>query len=244
MLDYFKSSSLPEEAREITEDITKGIVKGIIEKTEDKIKSWAIKIMNQELACLENEEVITNVKKQEESSEWDFYKKYVKDKKLRTLIKMGLTLRDFEENGKKESLENMRNSICNSTLYGTKGLHIAQFVQNGLLLEHITKLLNSSLPLPQIFESIEGLLNNLETRASFIQQSSKIEFILEEIKIKILAHSPDTYFIFARDSALPQGIEIIKQLENSLNKLSANYDIVKRESKIQITGILSQKRSF
>jgi len=71
-------------------------IKASLDWSIDKIKELALKFKNNDISFLEDTEAFEEALNQLKTEEWKFYKRYIKDKYLRILIELGLTLRKFE----------------------------------------------------------------------------------------------------------------------------------------------------
>src|SRR3989339_87748 len=112
------------------EDIAKGVIKGTLEWTADFIKQLAKGFQENKLKFIRDKENIEIAKEQYNSGELQIYKTYIEDKKKLMILRMGLVLRKLENKGEKEKKQNLREDIMKK--YEIKGLHIAQFVENGI----------------------------------------------------------------------------------------------------------------
>ena len=127
-------------------DIAEGAAKGILDWSLDKVTSFLQKLENRKIAFIEEQKTIDIVKEQYLSGESKFYGKYIRDKKFLFLARLGLALRKME--GDKERRGNLRDKIFKR--YSVEGLHIAEFVENGILNRYVGIL-------------IEGLILSLRT---------------------------------------------------------------------------------
>ena len=84
-------------------------------------------------------------KEQRNSSGWGLLGHY-RIERLHILFQMGLTLRRVEKN--KPQCDDLRQRILKK--YNAEGLHIAQFVQNGLFGKYIANILDKGLTIDQI----------------------------------------------------------------------------------------------
>lgn len=232
------SEGLPKEVRQTTQDLAEGATKGIIDSVKEEIKKLAKRFLKNELVFIEDEETIELVKKQLKSGEWTFIKDYIKDKRLKLLIQMGLALKDLEKRHKRDDLEKLRDKIFSK--YREKGLHVAQFVQCRLLMEYLTKITDQCQTKKEFIERVRELLENLEIRVSFIREEddpiSKKSIIIGRLS----TNAPDDYLVFARDSALDVGLKIEKELESVIGDY--NYKIDSNKSKNSLILILLKKR--
>ena len=202
------------------ESAAKGLTKGTLEWTHEKLKEWVIKLKNRDLAFIKDIETINLVKEQRETGEWDFFKKYVGDGKLRILFQMGLTFRKLEKEKKHLELDALRKKTFNK--FDAKGLHLAEFVQNGLFSKYIGNRLNRAVTSHKLKFEIDDLFNNLENRVAFIQvvHQEKIEKKADEIITKIHANSPDTFIISGSGLA----IGVCEQIKEKVVSAISGYE--------------------
>ena len=202
------------------ESAAKGLTKGTLEWTHEKLKEWVIKLKNRDLAFIKDIETINLVKEQRETGEWDFFKKYVGDGKLRILFQMGLTFRKLEKEKKYLELDALRKKTFNK--FDAKGLHLAEFVQNGLFSKYIGNRLNRAVTSHKLKFEIDDLFNNLENRVAFIQvvHQEKIEKKADEIITKIQANSPDTFIISGSGLA----IGVCEQIKEKIVSAISGYE--------------------
>ena len=187
---------------------SEGVTKGVLSWTEEKIKSLIVKFKNKDIAFVEDPETINLAKKQRRTSEWALFIEYIEDTDLRVLFQMGLTLRRLEK--QQARLESLREKILRK--YDAKGLHIAQFIQNGFFGKFVGNILErASTPQKLRFE-IENLLKNIEKTTIFIKHDDDVDKITEEIVTKILANSPDTFIICSSGSAMKKCEKIEKKV--------------------------------
>jgi hypothetical protein len=73
--------------------IFEGVTKGTLEWSAEKIDSLIKKFKERKIAFIKDEETINIVKEEFSSGEAKFYEKYIPDKNLLFLAKMGLALR-------------------------------------------------------------------------------------------------------------------------------------------------------
>jgi len=187
-----------------------GVTKGVLGWTEEKIKGFVARFRNKDIAFVSDPEIINLAKKQRETPEWKLFEQYVEDRDLRILFQMGLTLRKIARRKKIRKKHGiyvrtnhvipLRRNILDN--FGSKGLHIAQFIQNG----HFGKIIGNILeraPTPEKLRiEIESILNNIEQTTIFIKHSDNVNNRAEEAAIKILAHSPSTFIIFGSGNAM------------------------------------------
>jgi len=179
------------------ESVSKGATEGVLEWTKEEIKQLARRFRDRKIAFVQNPETIEVAKEQRLTSEWDLFQKYVDDGRLHILFQMGLTLRRVEKN--KTQCDDLRNRILKK--YAAEGLHIAQFVQNGLFGKYIANIFERGLTIGQIKLEIENLFKNIEITNSFIQNLDNVEKEAAKIVARIQSHNPNTYIISGSKSA-------------------------------------------
>lgn len=205
--------------RDIAEGTTKGILNWTKEFTKDQIRSLVSRFRDKDIAFIQDVETIRTVKEQLRSGEWDISSKYVKDKDLRLLIQMGLTLRKLENDKKLDKLQNLRDKIRSK--FGSRGLHIAQFVQVGMLATYLGVVISKIVDKNDLVTQIEEILNNIDKFVVFIQEKDSPDEKIDEVKIKIHANNPATLMLFSKRSA----INIIKEVEVELISWLNDYSI-------------------
>jgi hypothetical protein len=179
------------------ESATKGATEGFLGWTEEKVKQLARWFKDRKIAFVQNPETIEVAKEQRNSSEWGLFRNYVDDERLHILFQMGLTLRRVEKN--KPQCDDLRERILKK--YDAEGLHIAQFVQNGLFGKYIGSILDKGLTIDQIECEVKQLFENIEITNTYIQSGDNVEKEAEKIIARIQSHNPKTYIISGSKSA-------------------------------------------
>ena len=201
------------------ESVTAGVTKAVLSWTEEKIKRLVAKFHDSDVAFVEDPETINFLKKQRKTSEWNLFKQYIEDTNLRILFQMGLTLRMLDKQAKVTKLKALRDKIVNK--YDTKGLHIAQFIQNGFFGKFLGNILErTSTPQKLKFE-IENLLQNIERTVIFIKQTDDVEMKTEEIITKIQAHSPNLFIVCSGGRAKTKCGNITKKVMKRISGYDA-----------------------
>ena len=217
-------------------DAAEGATKGALSWTADKIKELINRFENRDIAFVEDPETINLAKKQRKTSEWNLFKEYIEDPDLRILFQMGLTLRRLEKQQKQ--LESLRAKIL--TKYDAKGLHIAQFIQNGFFGKFVGNILErASTPQKLKFE-IENLLNNIEKTTIFIKQLDNEDKKTDEIVTKIMANSPNTFIICSSFSAMRK----CEKIKKKVMKRISGYDAELYKTEIKEIYFLNKSDTF
>lgn len=204
------------------EDAAAGTVKGFLDWTVDQIKSLAEKFRNREIAFIQDEETIRIVKEQYNSGELNFYKTYIEDKELLFLVKIGMTLRQLERNYDRK--QNLRTKIY--TKYEAKGLHIAQFVENGILNRYIGILIDNLISIEDFKRKIKSILENIDGHVLFVKTDDRERLVIQTVKTKIFANSPTIFIV----SGILSAAEIVRKCEIILTPLLNEYELEKMSS--------------
>ena len=187
-------------------------IKASLDWSIDKIKELALKFKNNDISFLEDTEAFEEALNQLKTEEWKFYKRYIKDKYLRILIELGLTLRKFENDDKK--LKYLRDKIHER--FDTKGLRIAQVIQNETLLKFSGTLLKIN-NVAGITHTIEDLLNNVDRDVVFIKETDEVENLYDELKTKIYANLPRILLLISKGSANIIASSVVIKLQSVLD---------------------------
>jgi hypothetical protein len=140
------------------------------------------------------------------------------------LLKMGLALRKLEEYHERERRNTLRTKIFNK--YNVKGLHIAQFVENGILNRYIGILIDNMHSLDKFRKDIMNTLNNIEKHVLFVTMNDNERGILQTA-ISITTSNLSSIFIISGISTVA---EIIRKCELRLIELLKDYVLEKISS--------------
>jgi len=204
------------------ESATSGAVKGLLDWSTNSIKSFVQKFKNGKLAFIQDEETIKLVKEQYNSGELNFYKIYIDDEELLFLAKLGLTLRKLEGNPDRRT--NLRNKVFKK--YNLKGLHIVQFVENGILSRYTAILIDNLSSIEDLKKKIAETLKDIEKYVLFVQAKDNERGVIESVRIKVFANSPNIFII----SGIHPASQIIRTCEETITKLLTDYELEKISS--------------
>mgnify|MGYP001568125875 FL=1 len=199
------------------ESLAKGATKGALEWTSEKISDLVKRFRERNLAFIKEQKTIDIVREQYSSGEGKFYQRYIKDKDVLFIIRMGLTLRKIEDDGPRMS--NLREKIFYK--YKTRGLHIAEFVQNRLLNRYVGMLIDELESLDNLGKDIENVLKEIDKHVLFVQRIEKSQDIILKTLTIINSHSPSKFALSATKSA----VEVIKECEDKLVSALTDYDL-------------------
>lgn len=203
------------------ENISKGMTEGVLNWGENFIKSLATKFKNKKLGFIQDSKTIEIVKQQYNSGELAVYKEYIKDKDTLFILKMGLTLRRLEKEKDDIRKRNLRTKILQN--YKVKGLHIAQFVENGLLNRYVGILIDDIVSLDKFKKDIREILDNIEKHVLFVKMDDSVRGVIQKTTSIIAAHSP-TIFIL---SGISSAADTLKNCEEKLVELLNEYELEK-----------------
>jgi len=190
-------------------DVAEGLTKGLLNWSVEKVDSFIQKLREKKLAFIEEPKTIEIVREQYKSGEAEFYKKYIKNKDILFLVRMGLTLRKLEN--EEERRLNLRDKLFKK--YKLKGLHIAEFVQNGILNRYIGILLEELTSIETLEKEIEEILINIEKYTLFVQGTVKKSEVIKNVDIKVSSNSPHIFIVSGVKSAAKIVREIIEPLK-------------------------------
>jgi len=198
---------------------TEGITTGLLNWSKEQITIWTKKFNNRDIAFIRNLETIDLAKEMRKKGEWHVFSDYVKDKDLRILFQMGLTLRELESNNKKVKLKDLKEKIKNK--YARSGLHIAYFVQNGLFSKYIGILLDKASTIQILANEIRNLFNSIDNTVAFISKDDDVHQKSAEIIAKIQVNTPETFIISSCKLTAMMVCENI--LDKVMQNISSNY---------------------
>jgi len=201
------------------ESAAKGATEGFLKWGEEFVKKLASKFKDKKLAFIQDEETICRVKEQYRSGELSFYKYYIEDKDILLLLKMGLTLRSLEKDKEEERKQNLRTKIFNK--YQLKGLHMAQFVENGILNRYIGILIDDIISLENFKKDIMNILENIEKHVLFVKRDDIKSSIIKQTVTSINVHSPMIFIV----SGISSAARLVKNCEEPLGELLPEYSI-------------------
>ena len=204
------------------EDITKGATKGTLEWTADFIKQVVKNFQENKLRFISDKENIEIAKEQYNSGELQIYKAYIEDKAKLMVLRMGLVLRRLENKGEKERKQTLREDIMKK--YEIKGLHVAQFVENGILNRYIGILLDDIGSIEKFKERINEIIDNIEKYVIFVKGTDNERLVLETC-LKITVANLSMIFIV---SGIGSAAQIVKNIEERLVELlKESYELEK-----------------
>ncbi|MEK6913746.1 MAG: hypothetical protein AABW47_03690 [Nanoarchaeota archaeon] len=208
--------SLNNSEEKIIENSVKGAVKGLLEFSKDQIDSIIKRIRDKKFAFIGDEKTIETAREQYQSGESKFYHTYIHNKEFLFLIGMGLTLRKVESNDEKR--QNLRAKILYK--HKVRGLHIAEFVQNGILNRYIGILLEIVNSIVELEKQIEEVLRNIEKHSLFIQHDDTLGTVIRKALTITDAHNPNIFVISGEGVCVLLIKENVLKISDSLKDYS------------------------
>ena len=209
---------------DIISDTTKGATEGFLNWSSNTIKELVSKLRHGNLGFIQDEKTIQIVKEQYNSGELAIYKEYIEDKEMLFLLKMGLTLRRLEKENDATRKINLRNKIFNK--YEVKGLHIAQFVENGILNRYVGILIDDIVSIDKFKKDIIDILNNIEKHVLFVKTDDNDRSIIKQSVTIVTSHGPMIFIV----SGLYSAAKTVRICEERLGKLLTDYVLEKMSS--------------
>jgi len=200
----------------LIEDAAKGATKGFLEFTKEQVVLYIQKFRDKKLAFIGEQKTIDIAKEQYNSGESKFCHTYIHDKQLLFLVGMGLTLRRIEKDEEKRM--NLRTKIIRK--FTVKGLHIAEFVQNGILNRYMGILLEIVDSIKDLEKQIEEVLKNIERYSLFVQSKDRIGEIIRMSINTTHSFSPRIFVISGEGLAAETIRENIEKIQDTLQRYS------------------------
>ncbi len=179
----------------LVEDAFKGATKAVIEEAPDLVEGFVNKFLNKEIAFIRDPKEITEIVEKKKLPEYATFAKFVNDPYLRLEFQMGLRLRELEKKSETDKIRILRTKLLESRDHGKRGLHVAEFVWNGLFPILYANLMQKSLTNDNLSFELNSFFKSIEQFTSFIQAKDKIAIKVREIITKIDTSNPDLFII-------------------------------------------------
>jgi len=138
---------------------------------------------------------------------------------------MGLTLRRLEREDENERKQNLLSKIFEK--FEVKGLHIAQFVENGILNRYIGILIDDMSSIEKFKSDITNVLENIEKHVLFVKTNDEERVVIQKSSTIISSHTPMIFIV----SGISSAARIVRNCEEKLRELLKSYDLEKISSK-------------
>lgn len=225
------------DSKDVLGKTAEGFGREIAEEFIKKIREEIKKLRDHKLGFIQERETIDRVRNQLKTNEHSFYSNHIKDKEMMRYISLGLTLRDLDRQSQEERRDNLKNKIQRK--FGRDILHIAYLVQNGILSRYITMIIEETGANKELMNKrIEDILKNVEKHSYFIQKGQQVEQVVDTIKTKITANSPEIFVI----SGMGPASDIVSQsFEKIKGFIKENYHFEKNTTEKRETIFLFLK---
>ncbi|ATZ61733.2 MAG: hypothetical protein BME93_01870 [Methanosarcinales archaeon Met12] len=211
-------------SRDPIKSVARGVTEGLLDWSKEQVRQLISKLRDKELAFIQDKKTIKRVKELYRSGELAIYKEYIKDEKMLFLLKMGLTLRSLEKGNEEERRGKLRTKIFNK--YEIKGLHIAQFVENGILNRYIGILMEDIDSVDKFKKDIRNILENIEKHVLFVERIDTERGIIKQTVTMVHSHRPMIFVV----SGISSAANIVRNCEGRLKELLVNYELEKISS--------------
>lgn len=208
------------EEEKIIAGAAEGATRAVLSLSEEKLKALVARFLNRDVAFVQDVETINVAKEQRNTSEYDLFKRYIDDRQLCILFQMGLTLRKLER--QKDRVASLRTKILNK--YGSRGLHIAQLVQNGFFNKFLASCLARTPTTQQLTTEIRTFLDDIEKTAIFVREEDNVQARTIEIQVKILANSPKHFIVAGSGYAKEICAAIGEKLRDWIYRSAKDYN--------------------
>lgn len=216
-----------------TTGMVAGVTQGALNYAEEKAKALINRVLNRDLAFIQDSETIELVQSQRQTADWKLLSEYVKNKDLRIIAQMGLSLRELE--GQPGEVKKLRDSIVKT--FGVSGLHIAEAVQNEVLSTFIAIGIPSSRSSTDLTKRIEKMLNDVDKYIVFISADDDINQRVKELETRIYADVPDTLILYGCKYG---AIRKARSIAGKLKKAIKGYIFTATESQFKVIIVISK----
>lgn len=158
--------------------------------------------------------------------EYKLIRKFVEDRKHRSIMLTGIRLRQLEQNEDFKKVEEIKNSIHEHS--GRPGVHLAQFVQSGLFNRSWNVLFGEAATEEELKSELNRVINELDKYVDFIEARDIVKTQVQGIHTRIIANKTPLYMIGATGpGAVKKAKEIVEGLKN---KKMSDYDFEEQET--------------
>ena len=201
----------------------------------NKIKEYANKFRNKEVNFVGDEKTIEDVNKTRTTTEFDFYKKYIDDNELNILLRCGMILKKYEDEGEKlkPKLQNLRDKLFRKS---KDSLWFAQLVQNGLLKGYINILIDENYTIGEIKNRIKRIYEKIDNFSYFVQEKDNDEMIKREV-FRLISSKPEVLLISSK-GVVSFNLRRIKKDIMDQHKEAYKYQLIEDEYKLLIFFLL------
>jgi hypothetical protein len=168
--------------------------------TIEAIRAVARKIEEHGAVGVTDEEGFSERRAARRTAEYATYKRFVRDRSLRNVIVNGLVLRRLEEDPAASGRLKDVLAWLHAN-YEATGVNQAEFVQRGLLQKAIDTLEATGTSEGKIGPQVKALLDGVEKYTRFVREEDVEGILADEIRIRVLNLTPNTFFVFGKGRA-------------------------------------------
>ncbi len=221
-------------------EIVAGITKGSLEWGTEQVRAFAEALTSKQIAFIGSGATVREAKAVSSDPEFRQYKRYITDTPLRTLARLGLLLRRWQDDPlRKRDLTNLRNKIHEK--YGDVGLHITQVVQTGILDEVVRETRETSDGTAATTEALEIFLKGSEKFCLFVQGSHAPGSVGTGLINRLRRDAPAISVLFARGT---QARRVVAEVVKTIIVNEPRYNVRSREIGGSLIVILIRKDAF
>jgi hypothetical protein len=216
----------------VVDGAVKAATEVAIKWSTETVKAYVIRFKHREVAFVEDLATIQLALKQRKTSEYKIFCENIHDEKLRILFQLGLTLRGIET--ELEKCQKLRNTVIKK--YGTEGLHIAQFVQNGIFTKYYSAFMERGLTPEQLKQAIWNLFQHIDHTNSFVQANDDESKIIDAIVSRINCYNPQTYSISGLRSVKGK----VRSIASTVMKRIEGYSVEAYDTDLRVIVFLNR----
>ena len=197
------------------ESAAKGAVEGALRWTKEEVKTLASRLMDGEIAFVQDEETIDEIREERRSEEYKIFKEHLRDRELRVLAVMGLTLRRMESKpSQQRQLQNLRTKIHKR--FGASSLRAAELVQRGIASTLYLTVISESKSPADASHALENLLRSVDMYTVFVQEGDKVGDTTSDLVLRLKANRPRTFIVLGYGRARTKAKSIVKRVMKEL----------------------------
>ena len=167
---------------------------------QGRVRELAEGLKKKQIGLIERKDTVQVANDSVKSDEFKTYERYVREPTLRRLVLAGLELKRLENDELRLSeVHAIREDIARH--YGTRGLHVAELAQAGVLSLLLGVTLSTTATIDEVRLRFETTLGEVDKYAAFIKDTDRPEVAAADIDMRILMGSPALFIVLGQGSA-------------------------------------------
>lgn len=232
------SNSDPSQSSDPIASIAKGATIGTLDWTKEQIKAAIERIKNHEFAFIEDRETINEVKEEAHTEEFKLYSTYIRDKELKKLARLGLTLRKYNNADAPAKVKNLRYAIVKR--FGGDGLRVAEFISSKRLSRYIASIVTSGdISTIDMSKRVEELLKKIDRFAIFVKSDDDVNKRFDQIKAILYANNPEIFILTGTRTAR----QTVSELKHRINTEMYGYTTESFDDGIENVIFIKRKQA-